>query len=60
MRLQEARVEAGLERKDVAKAIGIHPSTYALYEMGRSPKIERFRDICNELEVSCDDIIGDY
>lgn len=36
--LREFRIRQGLQSKDFAKKVGVHPSTYSQYEMGNTPE----------------------
>lgn len=58
-RLKEARAKAGLTQSQVAEAIGIHRSSYALYETGRNtPTMARLEKIALKLNVSVDYLLG--
>lgn len=46
--LEAARVNAGLSRKEAAEQLGIHVSTLANWEKGKtSPDIARFKQLCS-------------
>lgn len=57
-RLRVARESQGRGKLELAEVLGMDRSTMSLYEMGRSPRLERFAELCRELNVSADDILG--
>lgn len=57
--LREARKKKRMTQKQVAEAIGVARSTYALYETGeREPTVEGVKKIAKALDVSGDFLIG--
>ena len=54
-RMKRLRVEKGVAQKDVARVIGVAPSTYTLYENGkREPDFSTLIAIASYFNVSCD------
>lgn len=57
--LKQARKISGLTQKQVADAIGVARSTYALYETGeREPNVEIVKSLAKVLDVTGDYLIG--
>ncbi len=58
LRLREAIRLSGLSQKEIAKALGINPSTVSKYlRLDKFPSIETFANLCRILEVSADSIL---
>ena len=58
-RLQDARQKAGLKQSDLARKVGIAPTTIANYEQGRSdPQIPMLIRLCNVLNCSANELLG--
>ena len=51
--LKFARIEAGLTQSDLARKLGVSPSTIGMYEQGRRlPDYNTLSEICSILRVS--------
>lgn len=58
-RLEELRTDKGLTKKEVAKILGIHESTYGKYELGkREPDFDMFNRLAQYYDVSADYLLG--
>ncbi len=58
-RLEDARESKGYSRKEVAKHLNIHESTYGKYELGhRKPDAETILALANFYGVSVDLLLG--
>ena len=58
-RLQVARNASGLSKKEVAKMLGIHETTYGKYELGsRNPDLETLKQIAMLFGSTVDYLIG--
>lgn len=59
-KIKQARISAGLSRKEVAKKIGIPYTTYTNYETGyRAPRLDMVQKIARALDVSIDELLGE-
>jgi len=58
-RLHEIREKHGLNQVDMAKALGVSPSTYNKYETNNQiPRLDFIQNICKQFKVSADWLIG--
>jgi transcriptional regulator with XRE-family HTH domain len=58
-RLKHRRIQKGFTQEEVAKHIGIAPSSYAMYESGqRDPSTETLNLLSGLLECSADYLLG--
>lgn len=58
-RLKELRCENDMNQSDLAKIIGVSPSTIGMYEQGRrTPDLEVLSKIANYFQVSMDYLLG--
>jgi len=58
-RLEELRLRRGLSRKEIARMLNVHESTYGKYELGkRQLSPEMLQRIANFHEVSIDYLLG--
>ena len=59
LRLRDAIKSSGLTQREIAKRVGIHPSTVSKYaRMEKYPSIDTLAVLCRELGVSSDRILG--
>lgn len=59
LRLRNAIKSSGLSQKEIAKRVGIHPSTVSKYvRMEKYPSIDTFATLCRAIGVSSDRILG--
>jgi len=59
MRLADARIAKGLSQNELGRLLGIHANMVGHYEQGRhEPKAHILMRLCEELEVSADEILG--
>lgn len=59
MNIRELREARGLMQKDLAKLIGVAPSTFSQYETGkRQPDISTLQLIARALDVTIDELVG--
>lgn len=57
--LREIRTVRGFSRDDVAKVLGVHPSTYEHFETGKTPlKVSHVLRLCDFYEISPSDFLG--
>ena len=57
--LRKYREAARLYQSDVAKAVGVAPSTYANWEQGTNrPSADQLVILCQVLQVSADELLG--
>ncbi len=58
-RLREAIEYGTLSQKELAKKLGINPSTVSKYmRLDKYPSLDTFANICQILDVSADEILG--
>lgn len=58
-RLKSLREDADLSQKELAKALGVSPSTIGMYESGkRTPDSDMLTRICDFFNVSVDYLLG--
>ncbi|MCE9674894.1 helix-turn-helix domain-containing protein [Paraclostridium bifermentans] len=58
-RLKELRCENDMNQSDLAKIIGVSPSTIGMYEQGRrTPDLEVLSKIATYFQVSIDYLLG--
>ena len=58
-RLREEIKNSHLSQKEIAKKLGINPSTVSKYvRLNKFPAIDTFANLCEILDVSSDDILG--
>lgn len=58
-RLREAIHYGNISQKDLAKKLGINPSTVSKYmRLDKYPSLDTFANICKILDVSADEILG--
>ena len=58
-RLREAIQYGNITQKELAKKLGINPSTVSKYmRLDKYPSLDTFANICEILDVSADDILG--
>ena len=59
LRLRDAIKNSGLSQKEIARRVGIHPSTVSKYaRMEKHPSIDTLAALCRALGVSSDRILG--
>lgn len=59
IRLRDAIKSSGLSQKEVARRVGVNPSTVSKYvRMEKHPSIDTFTVLCRVLGVSSDQILG--
>ena len=59
IRLRDAIKDSGLSQKEIAKRVGIHPSTVSKYaHMEKYPSIDTLAQLCRAIGVSSDKILG--
>ncbi|MDR1093785.1 MAG: helix-turn-helix domain-containing protein [Clostridiales bacterium] len=57
--LREAIQLCGMPQKEIAKRLGINPSTLSKYtRLNVFPALDTFAELCQILDVSADDILG--
>lgn len=57
--IRKFREAAGLKQSDVAKAVGVAPSTYANWEQGTNrPAADQIAPLCSILGVTADELLG--
>lgn len=58
-RLREEITNSGLSQKEIAKKLGINPSTVSKYtRLDVFPALDTFAQLCKILDVSADYILG--
>ncbi|MBR6736774.1 MAG: helix-turn-helix transcriptional regulator [Clostridia bacterium] len=58
-RLREEIKNSGLTQKEIAKRVGINPSTVSKYlKQDKYPAIDTFANICEVLGISADEVLG--
>ena len=58
-RLREEIKNSNLSQKEIAKQLGINPSTISKYlRLDKFPAIDTFANLCEVLDVSADEILG--
>lgn len=58
-RLREAIEYSQLSQKEIAKKLGVNPSTVSKYmRLDKYPSLDTFANLCDVLDVSADDILG--
>ncbi len=58
-RLREEIKSSDISQKELAKRLGINPSTVSKYlRLDKFPSLETFANICEILDVSADEILG--
>ena len=58
-RLREAIQFGTVSQKELARKLGINPSTISKYmRLNKYPSLDTFANICEILDVSADDILG--
>lgn len=56
--IKAARKAAGISQKDLAERLGVYQKDISRWENGeRTPTLEIFARICNELKASADEIL---
>ena len=59
LRLRAAIKDSGLSQKEIAKRVGVHPSTASKYvRMEKYPSIDTFAELCRAIGASSDRILG--
>ncbi len=59
LRLRSAIKDSGLSQKEIAKRVGVHPSTVSKYvRMEKYPSIDTFAELCRAIGASSDRILG--
>ena len=59
LRLRAAIKDSGLSQKEIAKRVGVHPSTVIKYvRMEKYPSIDTFAELCRAIGASSDRILG--
>ena len=59
LRLRAAIEDSGLSQKEIAKRVGVHPSTVSKYvRMEKYPSIDTFAELCRAIGASSDRILG--
>ncbi|MBE5740821.1 MAG: helix-turn-helix transcriptional regulator [Clostridiales bacterium] len=58
-RLREAIQYSNVSQKELAKKLGINPSTVSKYmRLDKFPSLDTFANICEILDISADEILG--
>lgn len=58
-RLREAIKYGNISQKQLAKALGVNPSTVSKYmKQNKYPSLDTFANLCKILDVSSDEILG--
>lgn len=58
-RLREEIKSSDISQNELAKRLGINPSTVSKYlRLDKFPSLETFANICEILDVSADEILG--
>lgn len=58
-RLRDEIKSSSLSQKEIAKRLGINPSTVSKYlRLDKFPALDTFANLCEILDVSADDILG--
>ena len=58
-RLREAIKYSNISQKEIAKKLGINPSTVSKYmKQDKYPSLDTFANLCKILDVSADEILG--
>ena len=58
-RLREEIKNSNLTQKEIAKRLGVNPSTISKYlRLDKFPAIDTFANLCEILDVSADEILG--
>ena len=58
-RLREEIKNSNLTQKEIAKRLGVNPSTISKYlRLDKYPAIDTFANLCEILDVSADEILG--
>lgn len=58
-RIKEARLAKQIPQKEMAKRLSLSVSTYSNYENNyREPKLDLIHRICDELDISLDELLG--
>ena len=58
-RLREAIETSGYTQKEIARRLGINPSTVSKYmRLNKYPSLDTFAQLCEVLDVSVDEILG--
>ena len=58
-RLREEIKNSALSQKEIAKRLGVNPSTVSKYlRQDKFPALDTFANLCEILDVSSDDILG--
>ena len=58
-RLREAIETSGYTQKEIARRLGINPSTVSKYmRLNKYPSLDTFAQLCEVLDVSADEILG--
>ena len=59
LRLRAAIKDSGLSQKEIAKRVGVHPSTVSKYvRMEKYPSIDTFAELCRAIGASSDRLLG--
>ncbi len=59
LRLRAAIKDSGLSQKEIAKRVGVPPSTVSKYvRMEKYPSIDTFAELCRAIGASSDRILG--
>ena len=59
LRIRAAIKDSGLSQKEIAKRVGVHPSTVSKYvRMDKYPSIDTFAELCRAIGASSDRILG--
>ncbi len=58
-RLRETIKYGNISQKQLAKALGVNPSTVSKYmKQNKYPSLDTFANLCKILDVSSDEILG--
>lgn len=58
-RLREAVKYSNLSQKEIAKRLGVNPSTVSKYmNQNKYPSLDTFANLCAVLDISADEILG--
>ena len=58
-RLEELRIKKGLKKREVAKVLNVHESTYGKYELNKNePEVATLQKLAKYFDVSVDYLLG--
>ncbi|MBQ8428114.1 MAG: helix-turn-helix transcriptional regulator [Clostridia bacterium] len=57
--MREAIKYSHLSQKEIAKRLGVNPSTVSKYmRLDKYPSLDTFANLCEILEISADELLG--